>query len=110
MIASGTPNTSLYDIVGLMATSLGTAAMFADVSASVAKLESAAMLTTALRLFGAYDVVNNGVEFFEDPNAEDFFQAGIGIVLIVGLVNPFATVGVGIALSAWELYEYQRDH
>jgi len=30
---------------------------------------------TASRIFVAYDVVTNVIEFVEDPNAEDFMQA-----------------------------------
>lgn len=109
-ISSGPANTSLYDIVGLMATSLGAAASHADIAASVMKLETAATFTTVSRVFGAFDVLSNTIEFVADPNIEDFAQAALGVVLIVGVSNPITAVGLGVALSAWELYEYKRDH
>lgn len=110
-VASGS-NTSAYDVASLMLTSLGVAASHADIAANAARLEATALsgFKTASRIFGAIDIASNLIEFYNEPNWEDAGQAVLGIALTFGALNPATAIVGGIILTAWELWEYKREH
>lgn len=115
MLSSGSAGATTLDIVSAMIGSLGLSATFASSSAIALKLETQAAFTTTSRIFGVLDVLTNIYEIAfseEDMNhkLEDGAQALVGIALAFVVTNPVGLVVGGIALAAWEIYEYDRDH
>jgi hypothetical protein len=113
MLVSGQAGATAFDIFSLMNGALGISATAAATSASIAKLESQMAFATTSKIFGVLDIVSNVYEIAyseEDMNhkLEDGAQALIGIALI--FTGPVGAIVGGVALGAWEIYEYYRDH
>jgi cytochrome c biogenesis protein CcdA len=78
-------------------------------------LELELQLQPANRIFSIIDMVGNFGELVSgDQDAwhqwEDAGQFALGFALTFGTLGPVAIVAGGIVLTAWELWEYRRDH
>lgn len=113
-VGEGPDGTSFRDAVGLMLTSMGMAVSQATISANAIKLEDAAKFTRLGKVFAGIDLLGNFIELAVDDQTiaqrwEDRGQIVLGLLLLTPIGIP-ATIGVGILLTAWELWEYKRDH
>ncbi|PVH24641.1 hypothetical protein [Sphingobacterium corticibacter] len=115
VVVIGITNNNAYDIMQSISnvfTALGAAATHAEVNRAIAGIKSIPGLSAAGVITGGAGIYFNIVEYRDNPNWQDGGQVILGgVALILTAIPATAPVGIGmgVALSAWELYEaYQK--
>ncbi|WP_166334697.1 hypothetical protein [Sphingobacterium chungjuense] len=115
VVVIGITNNNAYDIMQSISnvfTALGAAASHAEVNRAIAGIKSIPGLTAAGGILGGAGIYFNIVEYRDNPNWQDGGQVILGGVALILTAIPVTSpvgIGMGLALSAWELYEaYQK--